>query len=183
MRVFTGLLLPQEIAEAAEKDRESFDPFGRSIRWVRSRTIHLTLHFFPDLPDPRVEELKRITADVLLSRPAFQVQLKGPGFFPPEGDPRILWWGIEPCQALDELHQDLTDAYRKNHYELEERGFKPHITLGRFHAPLAARPELTALEERWGLKGKHFQPEQLYLFQSPSGPEGYPILHEFHFRS
>ncbi len=179
MRVFTGIPLPGPIAEIARERSRSLDPFDGSIRWVDLHTVHLTLHFFPSLSEVRVDKLRRVTETALSNVPSFSLRLGRPGFFPSLDYPRIFWWGIEASQELIGLHSRLSAVYQEKGYELEERPFKPHFTLGRFaDAPVPAF-DLGRIERDWALEGCDVPVTQVRLFRSPAGPEGYPAIHDF----
>ena len=183
MRVFTGISLPEPISETAQERCCSFDPFGGSIRWVDLHTVHLTLHFFPSMSEVRVAELRLITESALAETPSFSLRLGRPGFFPSLDYPRIFWWGIEASEDLTNLHSRLSTVYRERGYELEDRPFKPHFTLGRFGDASVPAFDLERIERDWALQGCIVPVNKVRLFRSPAGPEGYPAIHDFPLKS
>ena len=63
--------------------------------------------------------------------PAFPLRLEGIGCFCQEKGGDILWAGVRESQGLRQLQSFLERALRLKGFPLEQRGFQPHITLGR----------------------------------------------------
>ena len=62
----------------------------------------------------------------------FQLWLEGVGGFPNLRQPRVLWAGAAgDLEALGLLQQGVDQEIAKVGFQLERRGFNPHITLGR----------------------------------------------------
>ena len=95
MRVFAAFPLPAvartTIAEAF-KDSRAREPHAR---WVSNMIMHLTVHFFGELPVEAVEGLKAVFDDVSLRRPPIRARLGAPGQFPQSGRARVLWVGLD----------------------------------------------------------------------------------------
>src|SRR5262249_7037020 len=66
----------------------------------------------------------------------FTLGLRGLGLFPPHGEPRVLWVGVETNSALQSLHQTIGELLTNEiGYVPESRPYAPHITLSRFNGP------------------------------------------------
>jgi 2'-5' RNA ligase len=183
VRVFTGIPLSQDLLRKIEKTVHRLDPFGKSMRWVNFRSVHLTLHFFASLKEEKLPLLKDITENIVISVKPFDLKFAKAGFFPDERMPRVFWWGLEPSQALRDLYQRLTARYREENIPLEKRSFKAHITLGRFRDPVTLNRDMVIqLEKVWDLKGSVFRADHLRLFKSPAGPDGYETIQAFPFK-
>ena len=134
--------LPAEPAAhlAAALDRDP-DP-----RW------HLTLAFLGEQPsaDPY--------AEVLPSSAPFRLALAGAGTF----GGRVLWVGVgEGCEALVELAGRVQDACRAAGAELEDRPYRPHLTVRRGR-DLDAGPLSS-------YRGPAFDVDRAVLFESRDG--------------
>jgi 2'-5' RNA ligase len=101
------------------------------VRWVDTAIVHVTLHFFADLPSDRqdavTEAVRRATATEL----AFPLQLEALGSFGAGPRTRVLWLGIAESAALAELAERVRMGVAECGFELDARPFRPHITLGR----------------------------------------------------
>jgi 2'-5' RNA ligase len=142
-------------------------------RWVRDRQFHLTLHFFGSVEGPTArtigEALHGVRAD------PFELALRGVGHFPPRGEPRVLWAGLEPSDELLELQRQVERVLRRVGLPPEERKFFPHITLARLHGTPLAR--LVALmREHAELTSEPFAVTEFELYSSVLASEG--ALHQ-----
>ena len=57
--------------------------------------------------------------------------LKGVGHFPPRGEPRVLWAGVDAEPGLEMLQRRVDRAMTRLGVEPEHRKWHPHVTLGR----------------------------------------------------
>jgi 2'-5' RNA ligase len=72
----------------------------------------------------------------------FDLGLNGLGSFPSPKRPRVIYIGIQAPAALESLYRGIESASRRLGYESEERGFSPHLTLGR------VKQNVTATEQQ-----------------------------------
>jgi 2'-5' RNA ligase len=82
--------------------------------------------------------------------PGFEVHLQGLGAFPNTKRPRVLFIGIQAPGTLEALQRGIDSASRRLGYESEERGFSPHLTIGRVKQNVTAADHQTirrAIEE------------------------------------
>ncbi|WFR59382.1 RNA 2',3'-cyclic phosphodiesterase [Anaerocolumna sp. AGMB13025] len=92
--------------------------------------FHLTLVFIGETKD--YEHARQAMEQAVSSReiPSFLLNFGGFGRFKGRsGD--IYWVGVEPNPVLTELNQVLVKELRKFEFYIEEREYKPHLTLGR----------------------------------------------------
>lgn len=109
-------------------------------RWVPDDQLHLTLRFLGETDEARTAAL---ACGLAALRPhPFPLHLKGLGFFPATGPPRILWVGLKKSAALLELHRQVEGVVRHLDLPEDRKKFSPHITLARLD-PRAA-PHLAA---------------------------------------
>jgi RNA 2',3'-cyclic 3'-phosphodiesterase len=125
-RLFIALDLPADIRE----DIANLFHTVPNARWTPLDQIHLTVQFIGNTDDGTYHKITESLASINL--PRFSLALKGVGYFPPRKDPRILWVGIDKCDALMELAGRVEKALRDAGAKLENRKFHPHITIARF---------------------------------------------------
>lgn len=88
--------------------------------------FHLTLNFIGETG--RVNEIKKVMDKIDVG--SFNMRLNGLGLFKRDfGD--ILWIGIQSDPELYTLHKQLNDGLIKQDFKMENRRYKPHLTLGR----------------------------------------------------
>ena len=134
IRAFIAIPLPDSLLErlaALQRKLENRVPH-RSVRWVRTEGIHLTLKFLGDTPADRLPDIKHALAAVARHAPACSFTVAGLGCFPNPRRPRVVWVGVqEPTGRLAALQDGIEEALTPLGYEPEGRGFTPHLTLGR----------------------------------------------------
>jgi 2'-5' RNA ligase len=108
--------------------------------WSREENLHLTVKFLGDIPVTKVELLST-AASVAASRvEPFEMVVGGCGVFPPKGQPRVLWIGIEDGSGgLALLHRALEDECAGAGFPGELRPFHPHLTIARTRKPHDSR--------------------------------------------
>lgn len=134
IRAFIAVPLPAPLLDALidlQHRLKSRVPH-RSVRWVRSEGIHLTLKFLGSTPEQRLPEIQQALAAVARHAPACTFTAQGLGCFPNPRRPRVLWVGVEePTGRLAALQAAIEEAMEQLDYERERRAFTPHLTLGR----------------------------------------------------
>ena len=132
-RTFIAVEIGAEIRAGAVSLQESLAKAGAQVKWTTPETMHITLLFLGEVDDRELHSICRAVKEVAASEPPFPLRVSGVGAFPTPRRPKILWAGItdgadELRRLYDKLEAKLLDlgCYRK-----EERGYTPHLTLGR----------------------------------------------------
>jgi 2'-5' RNA ligase len=144
------------------------------VRWARPETLHLTVHFFGSIDDPRAASAVDLVAPVASRTPAFDVELGRLGAFPPRGGPRVLWLSpTSEVAQLTALALGCRSVLASAGFDVESRQYHPHCTLGRVRAAWS-EDERT----RWGsvvaepVLSMRFTARRLVLYESRSEPGG-----------
>ncbi|MBV9618899.1 MAG: RNA 2',3'-cyclic phosphodiesterase [Verrucomicrobia bacterium] len=125
-RLFVSIDPPQSI----RKFLVDLDPRIRGTRWSAGNQIHLTLGFFPDVPES-VDLALREKLSTIEFR-AFFLPVEGVGTFPPKGPVKIIWIGVgQGHPHLFQLHKRVQEAALSVGIEAELRPWHPHFTLAR----------------------------------------------------
>ena len=121
MQLFSALLPPPGVVRSIETALGTGR--GPGFRWAPPVNWHITLGFFgeDDIPARAAWLRERVTG-----RPAVRLRLSGADTFP-----KVLWLGVE-SDGLAEL-ANAAGA------ELDERPYRPHLTLARY--PAERHPE------------------------------------------
>lgn len=124
-------------------------PVTEVVRTSPPDGIHLTLHFLGHLEPGRVDDVDRAVKAAIVAQARFAVDVEGLGAFPSMSRPRIIWAGIGGIDRgrLLELQAVTGTALQLAGFELEDRAYAPHLTLGRVRRPPDAA-ERNALK-RW----------------------------------
>ncbi|MEA5115374.1 MAG: RNA 2',3'-cyclic phosphodiesterase [Geobacteraceae bacterium] len=99
------------------------------VKWVDPAQMHLTLRFIGDADETLFLRIRTELATI--SAPSFQMRLRGVGTFPPKRNPHVLWVGVDRCEPVNQLQDQVERALVRTGLEPEGRAFSPHITLAR----------------------------------------------------
>jgi RNA 2',3'-cyclic 3'-phosphodiesterase len=127
--------------------------------------LHLTLHYFGNVASGRIAEL---VDGLEVPVDAFTLAF-GTGEVWPKGVAVLL--PREQPAALTQLHARIGDAAHRLHLPVEERPYRPHVTLAR--RARGASPPSAGANLRWQVAGGYA------LVRSLPGGAGYEILHRF----
>lgn len=108
-----------------------------NARWTIPEQLHLTLTFIGEVSGSVFLDIREALAGI--SGPVMTLRLQGVGFFPPRGQPRIVWAGLEKNEPLQVLQRKITTRLFQLGLELENRKFSPHITLARLQQTSATK--------------------------------------------
>jgi RNA 2',3'-cyclic 3'-phosphodiesterase len=153
----------------------------RPVRWVRLDSLHLTLRFLGATPLEQVPIVADAVREVARRAHGFEIELGGAGAFPSSGRPRTLWLGVHAgAESLSALASDLHTALAGRGWPVEERPFRPHLTLARADGVRAGPRTASALETAALGRQWSFTAERVVLFESHmgSGPARYEALEE-----
>lgn len=147
----------------------------KAVRWVPVNNIHLTLRFLGDSSPFQLQQIQDHLARLVKNYPPFEMTLKGCGAFPNKNKPRVLWVGAHVPPSLILLQKEIETFCRKINFEPEERGFSPHLTLGRV-SQSASLDEIEAISRavqavNVGIVA-NFSVHQITLFKSDLNPGG-----------
>lgn len=139
LRAFIAVEIPLDVRKAVGAAAAPLqERIGPAVRWVAIENMHLTLKFLGDVSPASVEALAQmLRAEAELFR-CFDLRLGGLGTFPSPKRPRVLFIGIQAPAALEALQRGIESASRRLGYESEERGFSPHLTIGRVKQTVSA---------------------------------------------
>jgi len=106
-------------------------------RWTPPEQFHLTLCFIGEVDGSSFLDIREALAEITF--PAFSLRLQSVGFFPPRGQPRVVWAGVEKSEPLVALQRKIATRLFNLGFEPESRKFSPHITLARLQQTSAAK--------------------------------------------
>jgi len=154
IRTFIAVEMSPSVIKRAGDLIDKLRVAAAEVNWVRPQQMHLTLKFLGDVPDTETPDICRVVSDVAAAFEPFEVTFRGIGAFPNSREPRTLWIGIEDgAEELKRLAAALEDALKTElGYAKEQRGFHPHLTIGRVKRELpGGRGELAQLLEKHAL--------------------------------
>lgn len=132
MRIFVGLGLEAPVKKKIGEAQQQLKTSQADVRWVAEDNLHVTIHFCGEVSSVQKEEIIDICREIACDFQPFLLEIKYLGVFPPFGDPRIIWTGVE--KGREEAITLIEVA--KRHLTLvtgnsEKKDIAPHVTIGR----------------------------------------------------
>ena len=176
LRAFIAVDLPFEIRDAIGRAMAPLQKgIGSIVRWVAMENMHLTLKFLGDVSPSNVEMLSQMLQAEADLFNCFDLRLSGLGSFPNLKRPRVIFIGIQAPPTLEALQRGIESASRRLGYESEERGFSPHLTIGRLRQNVTATEQQAirrALEETRIDSLGTARVDSVHLYKSDLKPSG-----------
>ncbi len=129
MRLFTGIAIPEDATAALTAVIDRLRPVA-DLRWTRPEKLHITLTFIGDWPEERLGEMKSALGDVDVAGPV-AIAMRGLGWLPNPRLPHALYTGVEAGEGLRALAEASNRAVASLGVKLEDRVYRPHVTLAR----------------------------------------------------
>lgn len=123
LRLFAAIEVPPDMGQDLKRRQKGLP----GARWRPPDTLHITLSFFGETPEPAAADLDAELASI--RQAPLEVTLSGVGAFGEGRRVRAVWAGVEENEALTVLAQRCEAAGRRAGLKLEKRAFRPHVTL------------------------------------------------------
>jgi RNA 2',3'-cyclic 3'-phosphodiesterase len=176
MRLFIALDIDDEIRERIARFAEGVSGFAPDARWARPDSLHVTLKFIGEQPEPIREEINGALGSIAVSEVA--LQFHGYGFFPTAKAPRVFWIGIEAGPELATLAAAVDQQTARLGVPKEDRAFSPHLTLAR-GGVRGTRSSGSPHRQKEDRPNRSFQRLQEKLSARPTPEFGTMTAHEF----
>ena len=183
--MFFALQLNDELKEELgrlERQIRKAVPYG--ITFTRLEQLHLTLRFIPEVKESQAAMLVAALREIASGIPPFTLTLDCCTSFPYHGPVKVVWSTVaaESAGPISTCHRSINDMVLAQGFEVEEKPYVPHITLGRVRRGMAEAPIRKALE---GIKVYPVtqRVEAITLFQSDLTIRGavHTEIHTEHF--
>src|SRR3990172_7454680 len=162
-RLFLAMPLPGQVKKQLTvkigKIKKSLSDW--TVNWVAPENLHITLVFFGWVKEEQVKIIKTDIAEAVSGLPAFKIIT---GKLSVEGRP--IWLEIEDGRGkLHKISEALVRKLTIRGSLEEERGFHPHLTLGRMKK--RGETKLPSVSETFSWKVS-----RLVLYESKLSPKG-----------
>ena len=109
------------------------DSRDERLRWVPPEQWHLTLAFYGEVDETKLDKLTEGLTRAGERTAPFGIRFAGAGTFPRQPTKaRVLWIGLDgEVDALRRLADRCAGAGRRARIAMEDRAFRPHMTLAR----------------------------------------------------
>ena len=132
IRAFIAIdIAPQTIHRIIDLTHQ-LKPQFPGIRWLGAENLHLTLKFLGGIEESAIDRIDAALTEPLRPFQRFTINAKGLGVFPNLRQARVLWIGLLGDQ-LSILQQKVELALTPLGFAPEQKYFRPHVTIGRWH--------------------------------------------------
>lgn len=130
MRVFIAINFTPKVQSHLSSIIQKLRKEAVRGNFTRSENIHLTLVFLGEVSPNRVQEIIEVMNEATFNRDSFEIAIEGIGTFMNRGE-QLYWCGVRESDVLVDLQHALNTGLKEAGFSVDEKAFKPHITLGR----------------------------------------------------
>jgi 2'-5' RNA ligase len=179
IRSFLAIELPGTILKKIGEVQRDLKLSRADVRWANPEKIHLTLKFFGNIEESRIEPIVKSIEGLIQGTLPFSLKVQGVGAFPHLKNPRVIWVGlVDGKEVLISFQKELETRLEEIGFQLEDRSFHPHLTLGRMKSSRGREELVGRMEKHKEEELGDFQVERVILFKSdlrPTGPIYTPL--------
>lgn len=172
LRCFIAIEIPETIKKSIADITNSLKKSGSDVKWVSDENIHITLQFLGETEESLIPDIKRALNKILAPYSPFYIKIADVGCFPSARRPRVIWVGMEESQSMINLYNDISSEMVKFGYQKEERGFTPHLTIGRVKSNRNMGELLRKLDELTVTDFPDFEVHNVTIMKSELKPSG-----------
>lgn len=143
MRLFTAIDIPPEVKTALAAVLDRLRPLAK-LHWIPVEKLHITTKFIGEWPEERLDELKRALSAVRAAGPV-EIVIRGLGWLPNPRSARMLYAGVDASESLAALAAATEQVAAGIGVSVEDRVYRPHVTLARTRKRVALEPIRSAL--------------------------------------
>lgn len=176
-RLFIAFPVPQEIKEKIRKIQENLKKNSKLSRfhWSKIEDTHVTVLFLGNIEEEKKSIIEQAMIKVLNNYRSFSFSLSDLSAFPNSSIARVLIIKIgSDSQAPFSINQELSKLMIENNITIEQKPWKPHLTLGRTNYGYNIQDEL----DNFVLEKIAWKAEKIELIKSELFSDGpkYTIL-------
>jgi 2'-5' RNA ligase len=170
MRVFAAIEIPEDIKARILEFEEEIKPEG--VTPVRGDAVHITLQFFGEIDEHKVEQIKSVMNGIKTGR--FEVSLQGVSSFTPKIMRVIYIPVLSGAEKVSAIHKALAEGTGM----VGDEKFVPHATVAR----VKRRPGaglMDAIGRYSSIRFGSFDADSIVLKKSTLKEEG-PVYEELY---
>ncbi|MDX2247873.1 MAG: RNA 2',3'-cyclic phosphodiesterase [Bacteroidia bacterium] len=175
-RLFLGIALSGEVLSNLVKWRNT-NPILSGIRWIPPQNLHITVYFFGNVPEERMENLISLIAIGLKNIPCFDLEFDRYVYAPHPREARMIWARYKKMQVFRDLATRIHELYLQISPQQQRKSPIPHITLAR----LQDFSDPAKIDLKSSLSPRILSVKELILWESSLRPEGsvYEVISRF----
>lgn len=131
-RIFISINPPKEVKAELSNFINNLKKQEPEINWIKPDYFHLTLIFLGNLEKIRTAKVTAILKFIAKNQKGFTLRFGGFEFFPAV-NPKIVWARGDGSLDLFNLQKSLEAQLRFNNFNLGDRQFIPHFSIGKIN--------------------------------------------------
>ena len=167
MRCFLAIEITEETKRELLRVEDAIKPFIQG-NFVEPKNMHLTLKFFGEIPNEKVEEIRNSLRKIKF--PKFRATIGKMGFFSPAFI-RVAWVSLEPSDKIKALYEEIEKVLGN-----KVAGFESHVAIVRVKK-LKSKERLLRKVSELDIGAADFPVEAFVLKKSTLTPKG-PIYED-----
>jgi len=173
IRTFIAIEIPEPIKLSIAKIQEELIRENAHITWVKPQNIHITLKFLGEIEESLVDNLSTVLTAVTHQTQPFAVEIQRIGAFPNLKRPKVIWIGAKSeNNAMENLALTIEDKVSRLGFEIENRPFKAHLTLGRVKDMSGIDGVMKKLDDNKNFHAGKYTPTEIIIMKSDLTPTG-----------
>ena len=116
------------------------------LTWTQKNHHHITINFIGPMEPEQIEEMYSNLGEIEVLGAALKLEVTGINYFPNENS-HVLVANISIPTQLQKLHNQVQALVSQIGFDVDQKGYKPHITLARFKNKARPFKELIILEK------------------------------------
>lgn len=151
------------------------------INWVSEKNIHITLKFFGETPEEKIDEICEVFDDIAARHQPFNLSLENIGIFGSSYEPRVIWFGMVKSEAVEKLAEEVLLRLKTIGFEPDGQHFRPHLTVGRIKQIGDKKQFQQTINSFKSTFLQEIQVTDFQLFESILKPQGpiYQVIESF----
>jgi len=151
------------------------------INWVKPHNVHITLKFFGETEESRINDIIPVLSDIANNHNSFSFRLKDVGIFGSHYKPRVIWFGMDGIKEIQALANNVLDEVDLLGFKRDRQNFVPHLTIGRIKYTDNKRLFQQTIEKYKSIDIQSQTVDRFYLIESFLHSDGpvYEVLEEF----
>ena len=167
IRCFVAIEIPETIQDLLISVQDELKTKICGASWVKRGNLHLTLRFLGDVAPDQIGVIKNVIEQVAGNYPPFSMQIGGIGAFPNPTRPRVIWAGVKTSVAeITTIVQEINIELSCRGRPLDEKLFRPHITLARLKGRIDLTPFVRMFQQYDAIDGTTVAVHRIGLIQS-----------------
>ena len=153
------------------------------IKWVKPQNFHLTLKFFGETTEDKIEIIDHGLNKIASVLSPFNIKIQNTGIFGSRYNPKVIWFGIEDGGHLAELAETTLTAMDEAGFARDRQNFVPHLTVGRIRRLSDKQHFQQTIKKFAEANLMEMQVNEIYLYESHLKPDGpvYETVNKFTF--